>query len=360
MLWTINDNITAVTSNLEFKYTGKLACFDLDGTLIKTKSNKKFAVDENDWEFLSINVLNKLNQLHNNGFCIIIITNQAGLTNKDKINIWKNKLGNIISKICLPIQLFASISYGIYRKPLPTFMMGVYQKLKNMKLELSTQSFYCGDACGRPSDHSDCDLKFALNTGLMFITPNEFFNEETVPIPKIVYPAFDEIIKLSKSNIVFQPQNNEIILMVGFPGSGKSTFVNDVLLPLDYVRINRDTLKTMTRCLNEVKKNLIDQKCVVIDNINHDVKAREKYIKLAQEYGYDIRCIIIDVSLDLAMHNSMYRLLKNEAQYIPGIVYRMYTKKYVHPSTTEGIKEVIKIKPKLNIKDKDYTKLYMY
>lgn len=39
------------------------------------------------------------------------------------------------------------------------------------------KSFYCGDAAGRlktsstPKDFSDSDLKFALNIGLPFLTP---------------------------------------------------------------------------------------------------------------------------------------------------------------------------------------------
>jgi len=34
----------------DFVLSNKLACFDLDSTLIKTKSGKTFAIDENDWE----------------------------------------------------------------------------------------------------------------------------------------------------------------------------------------------------------------------------------------------------------------------------------------------------------------------
>lgn len=40
------------------------------------------------------------------------------------------------------------------------------------------ESFYCGDAAGRkgpPKDFTDSDLKFALNLGLPFFTPEQLF-----------------------------------------------------------------------------------------------------------------------------------------------------------------------------------------
>lgn len=84
MDWNINDFISGSTSKLKFEYTEKIACFDLDGTLIKTKSTKRFAANENDWIFYSKNVPNKLKKIAEDGFCIVIITNQAGLTTKEK------------------------------------------------------------------------------------------------------------------------------------------------------------------------------------------------------------------------------------------------------------------------------------
>lgn len=54
------------------------------------------------------------------------------------------------------------------------------------------ESFYCGDAAGRPArgttkkDFSDSDLKFALNIGIQFKTPEQvFLNEEDNNVPKV-------------------------------------------------------------------------------------------------------------------------------------------------------------------------------
>ena len=47
-----------------------------------------------------------------------------------------------------------------------------------IKIE-KVKSFYCGDAAGRKDgkhkDFSDSDLKFALNVGLEFLTPENLF-----------------------------------------------------------------------------------------------------------------------------------------------------------------------------------------
>jgi bifunctional polynucleotide phosphatase/kinase len=357
MDWNISDYISGSTSKLKFGYTDKVACFDLDGTIIKTKSKRRFAADENDWVLYSKSVPNKLKEIAEDGFCIVIITNQAGLITKEKRDIWVKKVENVLLQLDLPVQLFASISHDIYRKPLPTFITWV----RNQPLKISNESFYCGDACGRQGDHSDSDYKFALNCGLKFITPNELFDNEAVIVPKIVYPPFDEIGNLmGVPNVDFKKRDREIVLMVGPPGSGKSTFVQGVLIPLGYVRVNRDTLLTMPKCLNEVLNNINKGKSVVVDNLNHDVKSREKYINLAKKYGYSIRCIIIDVSMGTSKHNSAYRHYRGKGKHIPDIVYRTYGKKYVQPSKDEGIDSIIKVKPKISDVSDDYLKLYMY
>lgn len=51
------------------------------------------------------------------------------------------------------------------------------------------ESFYCGDAAGRPAkgkrkkDFSDTDRKFAINIGIKFYTPEMYFLGENERLP---------------------------------------------------------------------------------------------------------------------------------------------------------------------------------
>lgn len=356
LLWNDNNNYLSL-NYADFKLRDKIACFDLDGTLIKTKSGKIFAKNENDWIYFNNSVIQVLKNLYDDNFCIVIITNQAGLSDLKQIIEWKNKIGYIVSNMNFPIMLYASISHDQYRKPLPTF----YMNLLNNNCH-NNESFYCGDAAGRIGDHNDTDYKFALNCNLKFKIPEELFLDKIPILPVIKYPAFDEIksYKLDK-NMKDLYKNNDMVLIVGQPGSGKSTYVNDRLLPLGYYRINQDELKTKSKCLKETEKLLKEGKSVVIDNTNSKKESREEYIKLAKKYNYTIRCIIMDVSMDYAKHNAVYRSYKSNGQinFIPSIVYNMYKKNYVEPNIDEGFTEILKVKPYTKAYENDYL-MYLY
>lgn len=64
-----------------------------------------------------------------------------------------------------------------------------------------------------------------------------FTSIETVPVP--VVP------------IIQPPKEPDIVLFVGSPASGKSSFFREYLAPMGYERINQDTLKTRDRCVME-------------------------------------------------------------------------------------------------------------
>lgn len=100
------------------KPSKKIAAFDMDGTLITTKSGKVYPVDTHDWKIIFPNVTQKLKELLTYGFKIVILSNQAPIGNgRVKIEDFKIKIENLVSKIGVPIEVYIATGKGIYRKP---------------------------------------------------------------------------------------------------------------------------------------------------------------------------------------------------------------------------------------------------
>jgi bifunctional polynucleotide phosphatase/kinase len=333
----------------------KLAAFDLDNTLIRVKSGKKFPTSSTDWCWLYDNVPDKLRKLINDGWCVVIISNQKGLLNSATTkNSWQDKLNSIAEILKIPLKVFASFDSDIYRKPLWGFFNII---TSNMKVDMK-HSFYVGDACGRPEDHSDTDLKFALNCGLKYYTQDQYFNNEDVIIPDIIYPKLSENLDLNYKHK--KKDNLELILLVGLPASGKSHYVREILEPQGFIRINQDTLKTKAKCQKTCIEHMTKKNPIVIDNTNPDIESRKIYIELAKKFGYTVFCLEFKISRDIAEHNSQYRMLKtfntdNPIKAIPSLVYNIYNKKYKAPDLNEGISKIITVN-NIKINDPDYNK----
>jgi bifunctional polynucleotide phosphatase/kinase len=336
----------------KFEYREKIALFDLDGTIIKVKSKKKFSINENDWEFNSKNIITKLNEYYNNNYCIIIISNQKGiLKNKPPMQNWKNKLNNIAIEINIPFIIYASLNDDMYRKPRPAIYNLIKENIKEIE-----DVFYCGDAYNCETCFSDTDYKFAINCGIKFIANTVLFDNKKFEEIKITYPNLNN----KNDNNLNLITNKMIIMMVGLPGSGKSLFVKDNLENIGYFRINMDILKTKKRCLTESEKLLKQNLNLVIDNTNPDKISRKEYIDLAKKYNYNIECFNMTTDIKLSKHNNYYRNYKSLGlnKLIPTIAYNIYSKKYQEPDILEGFDKIKKINF-ITPNDKDY-QLYFY
>lgn len=55
-------------------------------------------------------------------------------------------------------------------------------------------SFFVGDAAGRVGDHSDTDRKWAINVGIPFFTPEEYFlNEKVQKMKQVLFARDDKV-----------------------------------------------------------------------------------------------------------------------------------------------------------------------
>ena len=177
--WT-QHNTCLVGSSPDLKDSDKIASFDMDDTMITRKSGAKWPKDAHDWIFLNEKVSPTIKKLADEGYKIVIFTNQNGIkkghTKAEDIQV---KVGNIAKAIGVEMQVFAATSEDEYRKPgvgMWTIFAEKYNGKGKIKIE---KSFYCGDAAGRKDakhkDFSDSDLKFALNVGIEFKTPENLF-----------------------------------------------------------------------------------------------------------------------------------------------------------------------------------------
>jgi bifunctional polynucleotide phosphatase/kinase len=283
-IWNIQPFYAEYTSS-NFEYKSKIAFFDLDGTIIKASRKQT-----SDFNWLYDNVPESLLKLYLDNYCIIIITNQKNLQiDNKKINVWCDKISKIFDEIIehsknnFNFKLFVALSDSKYRKPMTGFIELIDHPIDHKN------SFFCGDACGRKNDFADTDLKFAINCNINFKTPEHFFINRDMKYPSIKYP----ILSNSNTSFEFKPMDKvkEIIVMVGYPGSGKSTITQYINNNYDYTIINQDTCKTKKKCIKECINAIKNNKSIIIDNTNPDIKSRQEYINMAKTHNYNVRAI---------------------------------------------------------------------
>ncbi|CAH1990444.1 unnamed protein product [Acanthoscelides obtectus] len=349
----------------DIKPSKKIAAFDIDGTIIRTKSGDKFAKDLDDWVFFLSDIPQRLKKLHDDGYKIVFFTNQAGVSNnKVKVDELKQKIENILKRIPVPIQVFIATGKSIYRKPAPG-MWNCLQNEKNAAVEIDKDnSFYVGDAAGRdkaPSrkykDHSCVDRLFALNIGLKFYTPEEFFLKQKPESHKM--PEFDPKSLPDEHFPEVDFPSPNVILMVGSPGSGKSHFCKHYLVPKGYVHASRDKLGSWQKCAKQLEEALKNGKNVVVDNTNMDKESRARFIEIAQKYKADCRCFLMVTDIYHSKHNNRFRELTDTThEPVTDIIINKLKKSYQEPEQSEGFEEIIKVPFIPTFENQEHEKLY--
>jgi bifunctional polynucleotide phosphatase/kinase len=295
----------------KFRLRGKMAIFDYDWTLVKPLSNGTFSKSVDDWRWLTEKVPEILEDYYKKGYCIVIISNQTRNT--------EMKLQQIINVLStLKIPSLVSVGYeDIDKKPNRT-MFDLIKKDKKIDMN---KSFYVGDALGRQGDWSDSDKKFA----------------ENIDIKKIYSP--DDLFSIKNDNklIIKEFDKQEIIVLVGYPGSGKTTIAN-TFDNKRYMTINGDIFKNSKNMIKESEKYIKSNYSIIFDATNPSIEKRKEYIDFAKSKNIPIRCI--NVETDIA--TSMFRNNKRD-KVIPKITYYVFRKKYIKPTIEEGFYNVIDI-----------------
>jgi len=150
----------------------------------------------------------------------------------------------------------------------------------------------------------------------------------------------------------------EIVMMVGIPGSGKSEY-SKLYTDKGYDRWNRDTeggsIKNLVpKVINSIKAG----KSVVVDNTHTNIEGRKLFIDVAKQYNISIKAYFFNTSKEDCQINVLNRMFKltgkvildnNEIKKLnhPNIfgidVLFRFSKQLVEPSVSEGFSEVIRV-----------------
>jgi bifunctional polynucleotide phosphatase/kinase len=337
----------------------------------------------------------KLKELYKEGYRIVILSNQAGLTlhvdpkfkgpknmGKDRVNKFKQKCGAVLTQLSLPTTLYAATGRDIFRKPRTGMWTEICKDYQIPEDEVDMEnSIFVGDAGGRTAqlkkgsggsgaqavakDFSCSDRNFAHNVGITYKTPEEFFLDEpprdfvrdfdlaTYPYPSPSDEKEDN--KKEDGNtsdeILFEKKNDqELVLFVGPPGAGKSTFYWRCLEPLGYTRINQDTLKSRAKCLSAAREALAAGQSAAVDNTNPDADGRAEWVRLASDAGVPIRCVWFRTPPALCEHNDVVRALNRAAglnpesrESLPKLAFTGFTARFCEPKVKEGFQDVVEV-----------------
>ena len=116
----------------------------------------------------------------------------------------------------------------------------------------------------------------------------------------------DRPIPPTPSTTSFEPF---MILLIGIPGSGKSTFASILseAMPYKFERVNQDQLKTRQKCVARAKKVLSEGKCPIIDRCNFDEAQRQTWFKLAKTHNVPVDGLVFQVPVTLCISRCQQR-----------------------------------------------------
>lgn len=334
----------------------RVIAFDLDSTLVETASNSAFAKNASDWKWFCPEVPAVLQRLHREGFKLVIMSNQLGITKGNTTHAEvQGRMEQVVRAAGVPMQCFYATHNDFCRKPRPGMWI-VLAALFNGGVPIDVaHSLYVGDAAGRPKtkarkkDFSRGDLVFAQNVGLGFQVPEHTFLGEPVDSSVWDVPGMHPLLEAEavhrdagiKPFEAKAPSAQELVVLVGPPAAGKST-LSKAMEPW-YARVNQDVLGTKKKCLDAARAHLAAGRSVVVDATNKDVATRSDWVALARECRVPCRALVLAVTKDQCFHQLAFRVsnpASEDPRSVPDMIIHGFFKNSVAPTAREGFSQV--------------------
>lgn len=284
----------------------KLFLMDIDGTLITSRTGRRWAADATDWIFLG-DVQATLERLRTEGWTIALVSNQSD---------WIHAAAKIESLLAALLKIhgwspWCAVATAprkakdtLYRKP----GRGLYDVLVSAIGKPVTEVRMCGDAVG-PADPfppyrwAASDAAFAAAIGATFLRPCDLFEPCKLPVPVAA--------------------GRELVLLMGNAGSGKST-TGRMFAAAGYVHVEQDVVGSKVKVQKAVVAALQSGKSVVVDATHASAVNRLPYQEIATGLGIPYR--ILWHIRDGRPFNAL------RPHPIPEVAYAMYSKYFVAPA----------------------------
>lgn len=306
--------------------TVKYLILDFDWTLVKPLRGNTFPQNVSDWQWFRPSVLPTLRAYVQDGFTLVIWSNQT--------KSWKE---DMIRDVCrqFPARPYVVISRtkSDYKPNTDYFWRELQKSLPGAGPDTMdiVHSRFIGDALGRPGDHSACDALAAGALGISFMAPEDVFCAPEVPVGECIYP-------FTRSDVP------EVVILCGLPGAGKSTFATWLKdsTQTDSVSVYsiisgdacRSSIPKMVRAASLVLHHGVAPS-VIFDATNVTRAKREMFIAFARERSMRVRCVWIDIPVGLAIDRTIIRA-QNGSKLVPKIAIYTLNKKFEPPQEEEG------------------------
>ncbi len=298
---------------------------DVDGTLIVSKSGRKWADAPTDWMWMHPNFPQFLAEKSKEAV-VALVTNQAMWTHEGSQA--PAKIQSILAALeaangwrpaCLVATATTKQKDTLYRKPGRGLYDVLLKELGWLQVDVGVVEM-CGDAVGAEDPNpayqwADSDYRFAQAIGATFIRPCDL-PHAALPTPLPPSPS----------------TRRELVICVGNPGSGKSTAARR-FAAAGYTHVEQDVTKTAAATMKAVKAAMYATQSVIVDATHSSVKNRAAYAALAKELAYPMR-ILWHVK-----DGRPWNALRQKP--VPEIAYAVYSKYFEEPTDAEGSIEIV-------------------
>lgn len=357
--WKCIKDALLIYTPAKLKSSTLIAGFSLIGTLVKVSNSKRRC----QWKLTFANIPDKLKGLQKNGYKITVFTENV-LSEKLHLNIFKRKMATLMRRIGVPMQVFVSVGNGKLKKPM-LGMWSAHAEQNKDHIVNKSKSFYVGCLGGRKenwakkktADASNADRLFAVNIGVKFFTPEEYFCGTRVAPYR--FPKFNPREPCMFNFKTLTSGVQELVVMVGAPDSGKTWTCKTYLIPAGYVHITINFTVEMLRSKPIIKDYLKQGKSIVIDGMNPSEESRCAFVNIAKKRCIKVRCFEMQVSCEQLAHNMKFRQLtdmkdglKEDARILT------FDSFYQKPDVKEGFNEIVHVPFAPSFKDVELDSLY--